>query len=315
MSEITGQPVAASQPERLISAGIKVLIVDDSRFIRTSIVRHLNGQYRYIEEEDGLAGWERITSDPDIKIVISDIQMPILNGFELLQRIRSSKMARIKYLPVIIISGSKEEANKASALGATEFITKSVGTTELLSRLKVLSKLAESQPDQSTGQLPHAGIKKATDMAREYERLWSFARRHNMNLVLISVRLDLETTLCLQRPELRERLIQKIADFMGQTLLKTIRNEDVLTQLPEHEFMVLALGIASNAAIQFAEGLSQAIARTHISYEGHDWRIGASFGIADSSESPLTSLQELKQQASRRSLIAAGDFDRLAING
>lgn len=251
MSEITGQPVAASQPERLIPAGIKVLIIDDSRFIRTSIARHLNGQYRYIEEEDGLAGWERITSDPDIRIVISDIRMPVLNGFELLQRIRSSSIARIKYLPVIIISGSKEEANKASALGATEFITKSVSTTELLSRLKVLSKLAESQPDQPTGQSPHAGIKKATDMAREYERLWSFARRHNMNLVLISVRLDLET-LCLQPLELRERLIQKIADFMGQTLLKTIRNEDVLAQLPEHEFMVLALGITSNAAIQLS---------------------------------------------------------------
>lgn len=283
---------------------VKVLIIDDSRFIRASVAKHLHGQYPYAEEEDGEAGWARINSDSEVRVVISDIQMPNLDGFGLLRRIRASNDPRIKDLPVIIISGSKEEAQKAAELGATEFITKSVGATELLSRLKVLLKLADALPAVAKAELTTDGIKTEAELILESQRMWSFSRRYAMNLVLISVRLDPLPELEPVMPQVRDKLVHKILDFIGRTLLKTIRQEDALGRLPDNEFVLAAMGISPTAAHKFAQRLLQAIGRSRISYEGRDLGVSASIGIATSSDSAIDKAEELIRLASERSRIA-----------
>ncbi|HNQ76252.1 MAG TPA: response regulator, partial [Pseudothauera hydrothermalis] len=86
----------------------KVLIVDDSRMVRASIVRHLRDRFQVREEVDGEAGWEALVIDPEIQLVITDIGMPRLDGYGLLERIRSSKLSRVRDLPVVVISGEED---------------------------------------------------------------------------------------------------------------------------------------------------------------------------------------------------------------
>ena len=62
----------------------RVLIVDDSRIVRASIVKHIKGAYDFREESDGEMGWQTLLLDPSIQVVISDIGMPKLDGFGLL---------------------------------------------------------------------------------------------------------------------------------------------------------------------------------------------------------------------------------------
>ena len=59
----------------------RLLIVDDSRMVRASIIKHLKGRYAYREEVNGEAAWQTLVLDPTIRAVISDLGMPVLDGF------------------------------------------------------------------------------------------------------------------------------------------------------------------------------------------------------------------------------------------
>ncbi|MCB1939555.1 MAG: response regulator, partial [Rhodocyclaceae bacterium] len=147
----------------------RVLIVDDSRMVRASISKNIRDRFDVREEADGEDGWQALLVDPSIQVVISDLGMPNLDGYGLLERIRSSKLSRIHELPVIIISGEEDDNArvKARELGATDFITKGIGNVELLSRLESLTRLAratreleESREALASGSPidPHSGL-------------------------------------------------------------------------------------------------------------------------------------------------------------
>ena len=91
--------------ETAVSALPRVLIVDDSRMVRASIVKLIKGKFDVREEGDGEAGWQTLMLDPSIQVLISDLSMPKLDGYGLLQRVRASETARIREMPVIMISG------------------------------------------------------------------------------------------------------------------------------------------------------------------------------------------------------------------
>ena len=114
----------------------RVLIIDDSRMVRASIIRHVRGRFEVREEADGEAGWQTLLVDPTIQAVITDIGMPRLDGYGLLERMRSSRLSRINTLPVVVISGDDEPdvRIRAKSAGATDFISKSVSNVELLAR-------------------------------------------------------------------------------------------------------------------------------------------------------------------------------------
>ncbi|MFT3736537.1 MAG: response regulator [Rhodocyclaceae bacterium] len=76
----------------------RILIVDDSRMVRASLIKQIRDKFDVREEVDGEAGWQSLLLDPTIEVVISDIGMPRLDGFGLLQRIRGSRLARVELL-------------------------------------------------------------------------------------------------------------------------------------------------------------------------------------------------------------------------
>jgi len=92
----------------------RVLVVDDSRFVRTTFATILRGSFDVREEADGEAAWAVIQSDASIVMVFTDLDMPKLNGFGLLSRIRDAKEERIRDLPVVVISGVDEPGWKES---------------------------------------------------------------------------------------------------------------------------------------------------------------------------------------------------------
>src|SRR5690349_20819570 len=124
----------------------RVLIVDDSKFVRTTFNRILSTSFAVREVADGEAGWQAIETDPSIVMVVSDLDMPKMDGFGLLQKVRGSGDRRIKELPIIIISGNQNEAAKKRArdMGANDFISKEADAPEVLSRIDNLLKLVKT---------------------------------------------------------------------------------------------------------------------------------------------------------------------------
>src|SRR5678816_1039335 len=84
----------------------RVLIVDDSKFVRTTFNRILRSSFVVLEAVDGDAAWKTIQEDSSIVMVFSDLDRPKRDGCGLLRLIRGAKDERIRKLPVIVISGS-----------------------------------------------------------------------------------------------------------------------------------------------------------------------------------------------------------------
>jgi DNA-binding NarL/FixJ family response regulator len=110
-----------------------VLVVDDSRFVRATIVRALRGDFELQQAECGERAWELLLLDPSIGVVLSDLTMPGMDGFELLRRVRESVLPRIRSLPFAVLSGADEPAQRkrAADLGADRFVVKGDGFDEL----------------------------------------------------------------------------------------------------------------------------------------------------------------------------------------
>ena len=84
------------------NAKAKVLVVDDSRVMRKAIERVLDSEFDLVEAGDGEDGWEALGKNPDTRVVISDVQMPILDGYGLICRIRAADDPRVSDIPIIV---------------------------------------------------------------------------------------------------------------------------------------------------------------------------------------------------------------------
>ncbi len=101
-----------------------VLVVEDSEVTRSLVVSILkNRGYRVIEADDGHHGWARLQRH-NVDLVLTDIQMPRMDGLELLKTIRSSE--KYSALPVVILTtlGEAEDKKKAMGLGANGYLVK-----------------------------------------------------------------------------------------------------------------------------------------------------------------------------------------------
>jgi two-component system chemotaxis response regulator CheY len=106
----------------------KVLIVDDSATMRRIVMRVLRQAEVHFDEAleagDGIEGLKCLIAHPDVALILSDVNMPGMNGIEFLKAVRS-KFAMDK-LPVVMITteASDEAIAQATALGANRYITK-----------------------------------------------------------------------------------------------------------------------------------------------------------------------------------------------
>jgi two-component system cell cycle response regulator len=248
----------------------RVLIADDSRIVRATLIKQIQGIFDFCEAVDGEQAWEKLLLDPSIRVVITDLTMPKLDGYGLLRRIRSSKVSRISKMPVVVVSGSdeQEERNRAKAAGADDLIVKGIGTAQLLSRLDILSKLVSSQSEyeRSLEVLVDKGTKAAgVQLASPYtlqtqaEAMLSFAIRHNANFVLLNVCLRLRRMV--DGGETLEPPPHAVVNAIGQLLHGTIRHTDCVAKTAEAEFTVATGSISLDSATAFAERLCSAVSR------------------------------------------------------
>ncbi len=120
-------------------ADLSCLVVEDSPMMRQLLVFALARikRLRVTEAEDGVDGLRKLAQDK-FDIIITDINMPIMDGLKLVKRIRSDEAH--KDVPIIIITteGSQEDRQRAMALGATAYITKPIQAPQVIAKVKEL---------------------------------------------------------------------------------------------------------------------------------------------------------------------------------
>ena len=102
----------------------KILIVDDSEFNRDMLKEILRETYNYLEAENGNQAIQIMGENPGIDLMLLDINMPQMNGFEVLEIMKRSQC--IAETPVIMISSEDavDTMRKAYELGITDYITR-----------------------------------------------------------------------------------------------------------------------------------------------------------------------------------------------
>jgi len=91
-------------------ANAKILLAEDSSFYRNLLSSYLVAAgYEVITAEDGLQAWEKLKMEP-VDLLITDIEMPNMTGFELTQKIRED--TQLKDLPVIAVTSLSGEDDR-----------------------------------------------------------------------------------------------------------------------------------------------------------------------------------------------------------
>ena len=105
---------------------MKLLVVDDSSTMRRIIKNTLArlGHKDVLEGADGVEGWAALDASPDVDMLITDWNMPEMNGLELVIKVRAD--ARFKDLPIIMVTteGGKAEVITALKAGVNNYIVK-----------------------------------------------------------------------------------------------------------------------------------------------------------------------------------------------
>lgn len=260
----------------------RVLVADDSKIVRVTASKILGPQFDVVLAEDGEDAWQKICSDDSIQVVFTDLGMPNLDGYGLIQRIRQSENEGIRNQPVIVITGAAEDDSvrrKVFELGATDFITKPFKATEIIARAEAHASYRRDKDnlqknvdtDVLTGTLNLNGLNK------QLEKDVSFVNRHAENLAVILFELDNYKSIYERIGEqTSNRLIKEVAT----TLLGAIRKEDSVGRYGSEKFILVLPMAKTEGVVILAKRLCERIKSFKISVAGEVIPLTMSAGIA-----------------------------------
>ncbi|MBN1381395.1 MAG: winged helix-turn-helix domain-containing protein [Deltaproteobacteria bacterium] len=120
-----------------------IIVVDDEKDITDLVAHNLEQEgFKVVKAYDGLSAWEIIRSNR-VDLVVLDLMMPGITGFELCKLIRSS--AQLNNLLIIMLTAKTDQVDKILGLelGADDYITKPFHVRELIARIRAVLRRAE----------------------------------------------------------------------------------------------------------------------------------------------------------------------------
>lgn len=113
-----------------------ILVVDDELSIRMLLENFLSNDYEVISKENGYEAMTWLNSGHSVDLLLVDIDMPMINGFEFTENIR--KQVGMKNVPVIMLSSKQKSSDRIKSFtsGADDYLQKPFNPEELLVRIQ-----------------------------------------------------------------------------------------------------------------------------------------------------------------------------------
>jgi diguanylate cyclase (GGDEF)-like protein len=280
----------------------EILLVDDSPTSRYQLRQHLEPhKYRVHEAGSGEEALTCIEAHPDIRLVITDNQMPGMDGFELVTELR--KRASKERLAIIGISAESGGALSARFLkrGANDFLVKPFSQEEFVCRVGQNVELvdlvreisARADRDYLTGAYNRHYL---LEMGDKY---FENARRHHLELVVAVIDIDyLRGVNDAYGHDAGDEVLRRIA----ATLASHLRRTDVIARYDAEQFCIIAVN-AGETSLDTFERLRQEIAGLEIRHAAHAIRVTVSIGmtrlLGESLADTLRHAEALVQKAKR----------------
>lgn len=258
----------------------KVLIVDDSRLVRIAASKMLAEEFEVVLAIDGKNAWDILQIDREIQVVFSDLVMPEMDGFELLQCIRTCDDQSISSLPVIVATGADNPEvakQKALSLGATDFITKPFNATDLQARARSYAqyqKTSEVLKEQATLDTL-TELYNTRGFEKQLEKEVSFVNRHQATLTVLSIAIDGFKDLFIQTGRTgANAVIKRVAKVLNDA----VRKEDTVARTGVAEFAISMPLTQGDNALELAERICRTVEGFKAKLEGRMIRITVSIG-------------------------------------
>lgn len=278
------QDNATSRPE--------VLVVDDSKMIRISLKKVLEGEFAIVEAEDGVQAMESLNNSDRIQVVITDAGMPNMDGYELIQAMRDHENPRYRQTPVIMVSGAEDAKSreKALSIGATDFILKPFDKAELLARVRAQVKLDQTTRDlsQHSTENPVTGLFSRHYFLERGNQDLAQCQRQESDLMIICMAVD-------QLPAMKQQSSTEMVNVFLKNFATLIRGQlrqgDTLAHMEQDHFAVLSPGTTLEQAAPLVQRLRQQV----MGMQGGTGTLTMSAGVIFRHEKNLASCAEYLQ--------------------
>lgn len=300
-----------------------ILLVEDSATTAAMISKYLAESYVLIQTRDGVDAWEVIKTNLDVGLVITDLNMPNMTGHQLLVEIRRSDDPRINSLPVIVMTATddKVDRNLSFLNGANDFVTKPIDEMELMARVNVHYRLANTIRELEESQKalaiqattdPLTGLRNRRSFFEKAEEYFGLHQRYKNDISILMIDIDHFKKI---NDTLGHEGGDEILKRFSNVLESMVREVDVLARLGGEEFAILLPDTRRLGAAVLAERTRAAIENTPIKYGDEDISITASIGMASISSEDVSSISELVRIADNRLYLAKdGGRNRICVD-
>lgn len=300
-----------------------MLVADDSRVIRQAIRKILDTDFEVVLAESGDAAWGFLARDQNFQMLVTDIEMPGMDGYELICRIRGSEGAQYKNLPVLTITGAEDEQTKerAFACGATDFITKPIDAMQLKARVHSYVRLEQSARDmaEKAAQLedqaiidPLTGLRSRRYFLQRGEQDLAYCVRNEKDITVI--RFDIDRYKDIYR-KYGDDVGDRILIWLAGVISANARVEDTVARVAGSKFAILATATDLAAAKTLCQRVRDAIRDKPFMLEGMVIDITLSFGLASLMQDRTKHIDELMKCSEERVSRAMSDGgDRVCVS-
>ena len=255
----------------------EILVVDDSATILAMATKMLRDEFIVHTAKDGGEAWNVLRENENIKVLFSDLQMPVMNGMQLLLKIRESNEKRISTLPVIMVTGQSDSpAGKKAVfdIGATDFIGKPFDAMDLLSRARSNSNPSRRADDQSDrSQQVFVTPSGFQNMGRE-ALVTSQETKTEFSVLQIEI-----SNIDEIKKELDSKSVRQIIVSLVKRISSVLREGDVATRIGENKFAVLLYADSHNIKLA-AERLCECLKKLVFELNGKTLRKELAYGYS-----------------------------------
>ena len=259
----------------------KLIIIDDSKLMRKSAVKMLGADFEVLTAEDGEKGMEIIDHVSDIQVVFTDINMPGMDGYEVLKEIRTHPDDYIRALPVVVVTGAEnddEAKEEALSQGATDFITKPFNSTDLRARALAhanFTKTAQTlQQNTNVDALTTLGNQQYFE--GQLQKDISFISRHHQDLAVLMVEIDDFNNLFLK---IGRQGADSVIKQIAKVLRRSVRKEDTVARLSLSQFAVSLPTAKPDGAARLAARICEKVNAFKATLQGEALSISVSIGV------------------------------------
>ncbi len=293
----------------------RVLVADDSRVIRKAVTKILGNDFELVEAEDGESAWDQLGKQDRVDVLMTDIEMPKLDGYGLICRVRAAEQSNLRDMPIIVITGAEDDVTRerAYACGATDFITKPIDSVQLLARARAHAKLDETT--RKLGEMEAAleqqsAVDSLTQLhTQRYliergEQDLAYAKRHSSGLSVVRIDIDDFRTLYDTHGD---DVCNQLIIWTSKLISANVRTEDTVVRVRGAQFAILMPGTGRMDAAVVAERTRTAIAAAPFKHGSLNSAITVSLGLATLGQEAIDRIDQFIAIAEKNLTLAKAD--------